>query len=109
MKTVAAELWTLQVVQSTMDYVHGFHEEILEVYIPEYNIAFNLCQGNMSAFIVERSGRYSSDDTTAKKIKDITLPEKLVNDLKTYTALRTTLQKDAEEFFKQYEGLNKKE
>ena len=102
MKTIAAELWSIEVTQSVMDMVHGVHTKIIEAYIPEYNIAFNLCQGNMSAFIVERSGRYSPDNKTAKKIKDITLPEKLVNDLKTYTALRTSLQKDAEEFFDQY-------
>jgi hypothetical protein len=101
MKTIAAELWTLEVIQGSMDYIHGNYIEILEVYVPEYNIAFNLCQGNMSAFVVS-SGRYSPDNVTAKKIKNITLPEKLVNDLKTYADLRTSLQKDAEEFFEQY-------
>ena len=109
MKTIAAELWTLRVVQGVMDYVHDNYTEILEVYIPEYDIAFNLCQRSMSAFIVGDSKRYSPDTETAKKIKDITLPEKLVNDLKIYTDLRISLQEDVKEFFKQYEMLNKEE
>lgn len=103
---VSAEIWELSISNGVLEATHGISTVITEVYIPSYNIAFNLVDGITHIFrpISEDINRYSPDTneiipSCPKKIKKIKLPSTLVEDLNTYLKLKENLNEQIKLYY----------
>jgi hypothetical protein len=72
------EVHSIKITEGTIAFLHGFHRNILEVYIPEHNISFN-AEGGGNCFYTSEQ-RYSH----ATKIADIDIPDDIVEHLVNY-------------------------
>ena len=74
--SVAGEIWEVKVVGSAMDMVHGFYNTIKELYIPEYNICFNVTTAGAWHCFKPHEERYEND---GKKIEDVVVSNHILS------------------------------
>ena len=67
---IKAELWKREVCNSSFERVHGGTFQILEIYIPKFNISVNLADNRLHVFRTNIEIQYTRNDT-ATKIKNI--------------------------------------
>jgi len=85
-----AELWKIEVgTAGALSISHSWAKaEILEVFIPKYNIAFNNGVGHGDKFncfkVPRKSSRYKGLDGSAEKIRDLEIDDELVEKIKNY-------------------------
>ena len=102
---VRAELWKIMVYGSVMDSIHGFYQEISEVYIPKYKITFNCVDSKVNLFKTEKS-RYTASEEAVKD-KDIEISYSLVETLVKYLDTKDSVNKEISEFLSTIDGIKK--
>jgi len=95
--SIRAELWNIRIYGSVLDKVHGFYQDIAEIYIPKYGISFNFANGSSNLFKSEKS-RYT-DAEEANKIKDIEVDYQMVEMFTKYLELKDVINKKLSTFF----------
>lgn len=92
MKQVKAEKWSISIVDSVMDMIHGNKRSITEFYIPEFNISFNMEGETLHVFHTYKD-RYKTTSTgeKPKKIKNLTVSEDFAKNLVEYLDLKKAI------------------
>ena len=93
MKQVHAEQWSISIVDSIMHMIHGNQREIIEFYIPKFNISFNL-EGETIHVFYTYEDRYKTknfNDKKPRKIEDVTISENFAKNLVKYLDLKKAI------------------
>ena len=75
------ELWKIYICDGVIDISHNFKRQILEIYIPEWNISLNSVSGGVHCFRSYK-GRYDPV-AGAVLVKEIDLSDEIVHAVKT--------------------------
>ena len=103
---VAAELWKISICEGTLGMAHGQFYNILEVYIPKYDICFNYANDDVHVFRPCYEVRYIKSET-AKKISNIKIESELAEDLFQYVEIKKQLEVYVKDFWKSDKTIQK--
>lgn len=90
-----AELYSVKICDGIMGRVHGAYFAIDEIYVPSIKTSLNVVSGNIHCFRTDPE-RYAK----ASKLRDVEIPDVLVNAMEKYLASTRDMSELAEVFFK---------
>lgn len=84
-----AIIYSLEISDGPMDFIHGFSYAIKELYVPELGICANLGGAQGQIFVFKDNGDRARQ---GRKAKDIDLPDSLVRHLSKYIKERELME-----------------
>ena len=100
MKTVKAEVWNIYITEGVMGMVHNQYHSITEIYIPEYEICFNVVDDSLHVFEYDNRRYKPSKGPKANKLSTIKISKDFVDSLNVYLKTKDRIKDEAIEILK---------